>query len=117
MKELAKNIRTAEYNYDLQSSHIAKYPLPNRDQSKLLVYENGGISDSFFSKLPTLLPIDSVVIRNNSKVIQARIEFTKSTGARIEIFCLEPASPADYESNLSQKGSATWYCLIGNAKK
>jgi len=117
MKISPENIKIADFTYNLPDSKIAKYPLNQRDQSKLLIYDKGQIHNSVFSKLPGLLPQSSVMVRNNTKVIQARIEFTKSTGGRIEVFCLEPADPSDYESNLSKSESVRWYCLIGNSKK
>ncbi|MCK5820338.1 MAG: S-adenosylmethionine:tRNA ribosyltransferase-isomerase [Bacteroidales bacterium] len=112
-----ENIKIADFTYNLPDARIAKYPLTKRDQSKLLIYKNGQISEAVFSNIPKMLPQLSVLVRNNTKVIQARIEFLKSTGGRIEVFCLEPADPPDYESNLSSSNSVSWYCLIGNAKK
>lgn len=117
MEQLAQNIRISDYTYNLPDSRIAKYPLEQRDQSKLLVFNSSGIHEELFRDLPRLLPPLSLLVRNNTKVIQARVEFLKESGARIEIFCLEPALPADYESNLSSKNKVTWFCLIGNAKK
>jgi len=111
------NIKIADFTYDLPDSRIAKYPLNIRDQSKLLVYDKEQISEAVFSDLPKMLPQFSLLVRNNTKVIQARIEFKKDTGGRIEIFCLEPADPTDYETNLSCNDSVSWFCLIGNAKK
>lgn len=112
-----ENIKIADFTYDLPDSRIAKYPLKKRDQSKLLIYDKGQIQEELFCNLPKMLPHLSVLVRNNTKVIQARVEFIKSTGGRIEVFCLAPADPPDYESNLSRSGSVSWYCLIGNAKK
>ena len=112
-----QNIRIEDYNYDLPDSCIAKYPLSKRDNSKLLVYEGEKITDSVFSKLSDYIPGDSLMVFNNTKVIQARLHFKKTTGAQIEIFCLEPYSPNDYLLNFQQTKSCSWVCLIGNLKK
>jgi len=112
-----KEIRIEDYNYDLPDSRIAKYPLAKRDSSKLLVYKNGKISDFVFSDLYKCLPADSLLVFNNTKVIQARLHFKKTTGAQIEIFCLEPHIPHDYLLNFQQTRSCSWVCLIGNLKK
>lgn len=117
MRPTQKHMETERYRYELPAERIAQYPLEQRDESKLLVYRNGQIHDRLFKDLPDEIPADSVLVRNNTRVIQARLEFTKDTGACIEVFCLEPANPPDYERNLSQTGSADWFCLIGNAKK
>lgn len=112
-----QKIHISEYNYDLPDSRIAKYPLSVRDQSKLLVYRNGEISSNHFYNIPDFLPSDALLIYNNTKVIQARMRFKKSTGAAIEIFCLEPFSPNDYVLNFQQTKECSWVCLIGNLKK
>ncbi len=106
-----------DYNYNLPDEKIAKYPLEERDQSKLLVYRGGEIVDSQFKLLPEYLPSKGMVLFNNTKVIRARLIFFKETGARIEIFCLEPHNPADYERALSSKERCEWRCMVGNAKK
>lgn len=111
------DIRIEDYNYSLPDSRIAKYPLEKRDSSKLLVYRGGKITDAHFSDLPTYLPKDSLMIFNNTKVIQARLHFQKITGAQIEIFCLEPHTPNDYLLNFQQTEYCSWVCLIGNLKK
>ncbi len=85
------------FKYVLPESRIARYPLPDRSASKLLLYKEGKISHDSFSALPGHLPVDSCLVFNNTRVIQARLRFRKETGARIEIFCLEPKDPADYE--------------------
>ena len=90
--EQTKHIHISEYNYPLPDERIAKYPLKERDQSKLLVYRRGVISDDRFTSLPDYLPEGSLVVFNNTKVIQARLHFRKETGALIEVFCLEPTS-------------------------
>ena len=114
---ITKNIRIADYSYDLPSDRIAKFPVEERDRSKLLVYKDGNItSDSFFN-LPNYLTEHSLMIFNNAKVIQARLHFQKATGANIEIFLLEPYLPADYESVFQSTGGCSWLCLVGNLKK
>ena len=90
MKENPKHIRISEYNYSLPDERIAKFPLPMRDQSKLLIYRHGEVSEDVFTSLPEHLPAGSLMIFNNTKVIQARLHFRKETGALIEVFCLEP---------------------------
>lgn len=112
-----QEIRIEEYNYNLPEERIAKYPLIKRDSSKLLVYKNKKTEDSVFSHLPEYLPNDSLLVFNNTKVIQARLHFRKTTGALIEIFCLEPHYPHDYLLNFQQTNNCSWICLIGNLKK
>lgn len=112
-----KQIRISEYNYQLPDERIAKFPIAERDHSKLLVYEHGQISDDVFYHLPKYLPKNSLMVFNNTKVIQARLHFRKETGALIEIFLLEPISPADYEQMFQTVGSCSWSCLVGNLKK
>ena len=117
-----KNIHIADYNYDLPDERIAKFPLAERDASKLLIYNQGKVSEDVFSSLPKYLPTGALMVFNNTKVIQARLHFRKASiegiqGALIEVFCLEPALPNDYQLNFSQKGSVQWYCLVGNLKK
>lgn len=117
MKENPKHIRISEYNYSLPDERIAKFPLPVRDQSKLLVYRKGEITETQFTALPHYLPEGSLMIFNNTKVIQARMHFPKSTGAVIEVFCLEPIAPNDYVLNFQQTEHAAWLCMIGNLKR
>ena len=112
-----KQIRISEYNYQLPDERIAKFPIAERDHSKLLVYEHGQISDDVFYHLPKYLPKNSLMVFNNTKVIQARLHFRKETGALIEIFLLEPIVPADYEQMFQTVGSCSWSCLVGNLKK
>ncbi len=111
------NLRISEYDYDLPDSRIAKFPLSKRDQSKLLVYKKGEITSDTFQSLPEYLPPNTLMVFNNTKVIQARLHFRKETGALIEVFLLEPVAPADYEQIFQTKGDCTWFCLIGNQKK
>lgn len=117
MKESPKHIRISEYNYMLPDERIAKFPLPVRDQSKLLIYRRGEVSEDVFTSLPSYLPAGSLMIFNNTKVIQARLHFRKETGALIEIFCLEPIQPNDYVLNFQQTEHVAWLCMIGNLKK
>ena len=117
MKEDPKHIRISEFNYPLPDERIAKFPLPVRDQSKLLLYRHGEVSEDVFTSLPDYLPADSLMIFNNTKVIQARLHFHKETGALIEVFCLEPIRPNDYALNFQQTEHAAWLCMIGNLKK
>lgn len=106
-----------EFDYSLPDERIAKYPLPQRDSSKLLVYKGGQITESRFSSIAKFLPENALLVYNNTRVIQARLEFFKSTGARIEVFCLEPLTPADYAQSLGATSECTWKCMVGNLKK
>ncbi|WP_165020180.1 S-adenosylmethionine:tRNA ribosyltransferase-isomerase [Dysgonomonas sp. ZJ279] len=112
-----REIRIDDYNYNLPDDRIAKYPLAERDSSKLLIYRQGAMTDTCFKTLPDHLPADSLMIFNNTKVIQARMHFRKQTGALIEIFCLEPYQPNDYLLNFQQTERCSWICLVGNLKK
>lgn len=112
-----RHIHISDYNYSLPTERIARYPLEQRDHSKLLVYNKGHISQHIFKDIAQFLPEDSLLIYNNTKVIQARLHFRKATGARIEVFCLEPHCPADYQQNFDQRNECEWQCLIGNSKK
>lgn len=117
MKESPKHIRICEYNYALPDERIAKFPLPERDRSKLLVYRQGEVTEDQFTSLPEYLPEGSLMVFNNTRVIQARLHFRKETGALIEIFCLEPIAPNDYILNFQQTERCAWLCMIGNLKK
>ena len=110
-------IHIEDYNYALEDSRIAKYPLPERDSSKLLHYKDGKVSEYIFRELPSLLPADSLMVFNNTKVVPARLHFKRDTGAHIEIFCLEPVEPAEYATAFAASESTTWTCVVGNAKK
>ena len=112
-----KQQRISEFSYDLPDEKIAKYPLPQRDASKLLVYKSGEIADAEFCNCVDFLPGNSLLIFNNTRVIHARIVMHKATGAQIEIFCLEPVVPAGYEENFASHSECTWQCIVGNAKK
>ena len=107
----------SDYNYPLPDERIAKYPLPERDHSKLLIYKDGAVSEDRFFRVGDYIPAQSLLVYNNTRVIQARLVFHKPSGARIEIFCLEPLVPHDYQLSLSSTVGCTWKCMIGNAKK
>ncbi len=107
----------SDYNYPLPEERIAKYPLPERDHSKLLIYKEGKVSEDRFFRVGDYIPAHSLLVYNNTRVIQARLVFHKPSGARIEIFCLEPLAPHDYQLSLSSTEGCTWKCMIGNAKK
>jgi len=112
-----KEIHIDDFDYELPDERIAKYPLPERDKSKLLVWKNGRIAESVFQNLNEFIPENSLLVFNNTKVIQARLIFRKETGALIEIFCLEPQEPSDYAQAFAQTQSCTWLCLVGNSKR
>lgn len=112
-----KHIKIEDYNYPLPDERIAKFPISRRDQSKLLIYNKGTISQDVFYHLPNYLPSDTLLVFNNTRVIQARLHFRKVTGALIEVFLLEPAVPTDYEQIFQARSHCSWYCIIGNLKK
>jgi S-adenosylmethionine:tRNA ribosyltransferase-isomerase len=138
-----KEIQIKDYNYPLPDERIAKFPLPERDSSKLLVYKSGEVTDDVFRSLPNYLPKGALMVFNNTKVIRARLHFRKNTalpqraivryafkrlgsfatvgksgeGALIEIFLLEPAFPIEYQENFIATSECSWYCLVGNSKK
>ena len=107
----------ADYNYPLPDERIAKYPLSERDHSKLLVYRDGQVSEDHFYNVGDYILPNALLVYNNTRVIQARLEFFKSTGARVEVSCLEPLVPHDYQLSLSSTNGCTWKCMVGNAKK
>ncbi len=115
MKERYININ--DYDYPLPDERIAKFPLSERDSSKLLVYRGGEISERHFSDIGEELPEGSLLVFNNTKVVRARLVMHKPSGARVEVFCLEPHTPADYEHAFSVKGKCEWSCIVGNLKK
>lgn len=117
MKENPKHIHISDFDYELPDERIAKFPLPQRDHSKLLLYKHGEVSDDIFTSLPNYIDSGELMIFNNTKVIQARLHFRKETGALIEVFCLEPVAPADYALNFQQTSHSGWLCLVGNLKK
>ncbi len=112
-----RNIKISDFTYTLPDEKIAKYPLPERDSSRLLIYKDSQIAGSEFSLLPEHLPENSLLIFNNTRVIHARLHFRKVSGAIIEIFCLSPYEPEDYVINFQQRGECSWTCMIGNARK
>lgn len=116
MSQELLNIR--DFDYELPDERIAKHPLAEREKCKLLYRRaDGAIEEHVFAGLPDLLPADAMLIYNNTRVINARLRFTKDTGAAIEIFCLEPHTPADYAENFASTGPCTWTCLVGNSKR
>ena len=115
--EDTKHIKISDFNYPLPDERIAKFPLSERDHSKLLVYRHGAVSEDIFTSLPNYLEKGEMMVFNNTKVIQARLHFQKETGALIEVFCLEPAAPNDYALNFQQTERCSWLCMIGNLKK
>lgn len=119
MNELKENelLSIDSFNYPLPDERIAKFPLTRRDASKLLVYKNTSITESVFSDIASFLPDNSLLVYNNTRVIQARLIFEKSTGAHIEVFCLEPLEPSDYARSLGANHQCIWKCMVGNKKK
>ena len=112
-----KHIKISEFNYPLPDERIAKFPLSNRDESKLLVYRQGEVTEDRFTSLPSYLEPGEMMVFNNTKVIQARLHFRKETGALIEVFCLEPIQPNDYVLSFQQAQKCSWLCMVGNLKK
>lgn len=117
MSNKTQQIRIEDYDYPLPDERIAKFPLAKRDESKLLLYKDGQVSESVFKHIADYLPEGSLLVYNNTRVIQARLLFQKATGARIEVFCLEPAEPHDYALIFQQTERCCWICLVGNLKK
>ena len=116
-KLMERYININDYDYPLPDERIAKFPLSERDSSKLLVYRGGEITEKHFSNIPEELPEGSLLVFNNTKVVRARLVMHKLSGARVEVFCLEPHAPADYENAFSVKGECEWSCIVGNLKK
>ncbi len=112
-----KNIKISDFTYELPDERIAKYPLSQRDKSKLLTWQNGKIGEDVFENCTNYLPENAQLVFNNTRVIHARLFFRKETGAKIEIFCLEPVEPADYQVAFQQTEEVTWKCMVGNSKK
>lgn len=112
-----KSINISDFDYPLPDERIAKFPLEERSSSKLLIYNKGEISHRNFTNLGEVLPEGTLLVFNNTKVVRARLVMHKESGARIEVFCLEPHAPADYERAFAVKGSAEWSCIVGNLKK
>ena len=110
-------IKIGDYKYNLPEEKIAKYPLERRDMSRLLIFKDGKIAEDKFLNLANVLPPDSLMVFNNTKVVPARLFFRKPSGAVIEIFCLEPYSPTDYNLSFAAQGTCEWSAVIGNAKR
>lgn len=106
-----------DFDYILPDEKIAKYPLKKRDDSKLLIYDKGRMGETVFRKIPDFFENDDLLVFNNTRVIQVRLIFKKLTGASVEIFCLEPVDPPDYQTSLQNRCTVIWKCLIGNAKR
>ena len=106
-----------DYDYPLPDERIAKFPLDKRDSSKLLVYRKGEISERRFCELGEELGEGKLLVFNNTKVVRARLVMHKPSGARVEVFCLEPHAPADYEHAFAVRGESEWSCIVGNLKK
>lgn len=112
------DIKIEDFNYPLPDERIASHPLAERDECKLLVRRSGGeLEEHKFSELPDLLPANSMLVYNNTRVINARLRFRKSGGAKIEIFCLEPVLPKDYQQSFAERSSCSWTCFVGNSKR
>ena len=114
---MERHIYINDFDYPLPDERIAKFPLERRSDSKLLIYRNGDITQSHFRSLAEQLPAGSLLVFNNTRVIRARVIMHKASGARIEVFCLEPHLPADYEHAFTVKGECEWSCIVGNLKK
>lgn len=110
-------ISMEDYDYCLPDERIAKYPLPCRDSSKLLVYKDGKCRENVFRNIADELPSNSIMVFNNTKVVPARLHFRRSTGAHIEIFCLKPEEPAEYVSAFASTSRCSWRCVVGNVKR
>lgn len=110
-------IHIADYAYPLTEDRIAKYPLPERDASKLLIYRDGAIEESVFRHLPGHLPWHRLMVFNDTRVVPARLFFRRESGARIEVFCLEPVKPAEYNLSFAAADHCSWKCVIGNSKR
>lgn len=117
MRAMIPEIHIEDYNYDLPDSRIAKYPLEERDSSKLLIYRDGECSEDCFKNLPEHIPAKSMMVFNETKVVPARLFFKRESGAHIEIFCLQPHSPSEYNSAFASTKTCSWECVIGNAKR
>ena len=110
-------IRIEDYNYPLPDERIAKYPLSQRDASKLLCYKDKEITKNRFSDISQILPSDHLMVFNDTKVVPARLHFQRPTGAHIEIFCLEPIQPEEYVSMFAVTDVCRWKCIVGNVKR
>ena len=115
---MVKNIKISDFDYPLPDERIARHPLTQRDACLLLVSRTPEeVAHHHFSDLPDLIPHDSILVCNDTRVINARVKFEKSTGSKIEVFLLEPLSPLDYNLMFQSRGSCSWNCLVGNLKR
>ena len=114
---MQRQIDINDFDYPLPDERIAKFPLAERTSSKLLIYHNGTIRQSHFRNIAEELPKGTMLVFNNTRVVRARMVMHKASGARIEVFCLEPHDPADYERAFAIKGECSWSCIVGNLKK
>ncbi|MDR0511144.1 MAG: S-adenosylmethionine:tRNA ribosyltransferase-isomerase [Rikenellaceae bacterium] len=114
---MVKKIDISQYDYALDDGRIAKFPPHRREDSRLLTYRGGAIDERRFAEVGETLPTGTLLVFNNTRVVRARIVMHRASGARIELFCLEPASPADYERAFAARSEATWHCMVGNAKR
>lgn len=112
-----RNLHIADYNYPLPDERIAKHPLAQREQCKVLMFKDNTTEQHIFHEVPQLLPSNALLIYNNTRVINARLRFRKATGSQIEIFCLEPVAPRDYQLIFQTTHECTWLCLVGNSKR
>lgn len=112
-----KYINIKDFSYELPDGKIAKFPLEKRDESKLLVYRDGQISESAFKGIAHEIPTNALMISNNTQVIHARLLFKRATGAQVEVFCIEPLDHLDYQLAFASKQSCIWKCMVGNAKR
>ncbi len=110
-------IKISDFDYVLPDDRIAKYPLPQRDMSKLLRYSDGELSEHAFKDIADFIPENSIMVFNDTKVVPARLHFQRETGAHIEIFCLEPVMPAEYNLIFSETSVCRWKCIVGNVKR
>jgi S-adenosylmethionine:tRNA ribosyltransferase-isomerase len=117
MKDILKDIDIDDYDYELPEDKVAQYPVKDRDTSLMLLYNKGSISKDIFRNIDQYLPENSLLVFNNTKVIRARLLFQKETGATIEIFCIEPLMPVDYQKSFGSTDPIEWKCIIGNLKK
>lgn len=115
--DTVRDLKISDYNYPLPDERIAKHPLAQREQCKLLTFAGGMLSEGHFYDVPALIPKNATLIYNNTRVINARLRFRKATGSLIEIFCLEPVLPRDYQLIFQTTQSCTWLCLVGNSKR
>ena len=114
---MVPDIRIEDYNYPLPDERIAKYPLKDRDGSKLLVYKDGAPQESAFKKISEYIPENSLMVFNDTKVVPARLHFQRESGAHIEIFCLEPVLPEEYVTMFAVTDRCRWKCIVGNVKR